>query len=107
MVNFTVWILFFYVLSFFFFFVCFVFFFFGCVAYRILVPQPEIKPIPATLEGRVLTTTPLGKSPIVWVLPQLKNNKLIQNKIWEMDVNQGLLQARLAASSLHSVTCVS
>ena len=78
MVNFTVWILVFYVLS---------FFFFGCVAYRILIPQPEIKPIPATLEGRVLTTTPLGKSPIVWVLPQLKNNKLIQNKIWEMDVN--------------------
>ena len=80
MVNFIACILFF--LMFCLFFVCFVFFFFfGCVASEILVHQPESKPIPAAWEGRDLTTGPLGKSPIVCILPQLKNNKLIQNKI--------------------------
>ena len=73
MVNFIACILFFLMFC--------LFFFFGCVASEILVHQPESKPIPAAWEGRDLTTGPLGKSPIVCILPQLKNNKLIQNKI--------------------------
>lgn len=40
------------------------FFFFGphCKAYEILVLQPGFKPISSVLEGRVLTSGPLGKS---------------------------------------------
>ena len=41
---------------------CFVYWFFGCEACGILVPWPGIKPTPPTLEGKVLTTQPPGKS---------------------------------------------
>ena len=36
--------------------------FFGNKAYGILAPQPGIEPIPPTLEGKILTTGPAGKS---------------------------------------------
>ena len=42
------------------------FWFSGCEACWILSPQPGIKPVPPTLEGKVLTTGPPGKSPC-WV----------------------------------------
>ena len=35
-----------------------------CVACGILVPWPEIKPVPPELEGRVLTTGPVVKSSV-------------------------------------------
>ena len=41
-------------------FFCFCFCHKAC---RILAPWPRIKPAPPTLEGKVLTTRPLGKSP--------------------------------------------
>ena len=40
---------------------CF-FFFFGLEACKILVPWPEIEPVPPALEGEVLTTRPTWKS---------------------------------------------
>ena len=40
------------------------FWFFGCEACGILAPRPEIEPAPSTLEGKVLTTEPPGKSQI-------------------------------------------
>ena len=42
---------------------CFMFWFFGPEACGILAPRPGIGPAPPTLEGEVLTTGPLGKSP--------------------------------------------
>ena len=36
----------------------------GCKTHGNLVPQPGIKPTPSTLEGKVVTTEPPGKS---WV----------------------------------------
>ena len=41
------------------------FWFFGHEACRILDPQPGIEPSPAALEGKVLTTGPPGKSPVI------------------------------------------
>ena len=35
---------------------------FGFLAWRILAPQPGIKPVPPALEGKVLTTAEPGKS---------------------------------------------
>ena len=42
---------------------CFMFWFFGHEACGIWAPRPGIKPRPLQLEGEVLTTGPLGKSP--------------------------------------------
>ena len=41
---------------------CFMFLFFGHDACGILAPWPGLKPAPPTLEGKVLTTGPPGKS---------------------------------------------
>ena len=38
------------------------FFFFGLKAHKILAPQLGIEPAPPALEGKILTTGPLGKS---------------------------------------------
>ena len=43
---------------------CLMFWFFGCEAYGIFAPQTGMKPAQAALEGEVLTTGPLGKSPL-------------------------------------------
>ena len=45
----------------------FMFWFFDCGACGILAPPPGIKPIPAALEGGVLTTGPPGKSPVAYI----------------------------------------
>ena len=41
---------------------CFMFWFLGCKAFGISAPWPEMKPIPSTLEGKLLTTGLPGKS---------------------------------------------
>ena len=43
------------------------FWFFGQEAHGILVPRPRIEPTPSALEGQVLITSPLWKSPL-WLL---------------------------------------
>ena len=48
---------------------CFIFHFFGPEAYEILAPQPGIKPVPPSLEGKVLTTGPPGKCPYLYFKP--------------------------------------
>ena len=48
---------------------CFIFHFFGPKAYEILAPQPGIKPVPPSLEGKVLTTGPPGKCPYLYFKP--------------------------------------
>ena len=44
--------------------------FFGHKACGILAPQPGFKPIPLTLEGKVLTTGPPGKFPQIILTKQ-------------------------------------
>ena len=41
---------------------CFIFWVFDCEAWEILAPPPEIEPVPYSLEGKMLTTGPPGKS---------------------------------------------
>ena len=45
----------------------FLFWFFGHKAYWILAPQAGIEPTLPALESEVLTTGPLGKSPVHWL----------------------------------------
>ena len=47
---------------------CFMFWFFGHEACGISAPQPGIEPTPPTLQGKVFTTGPPGKSPPLDIL---------------------------------------
>ena len=46
---------------------CFTFYFFGHKAHGILAPQPGIEPMSPALEGKFLTTGPLGSPPNYYV----------------------------------------
>ena len=48
---------------------CFIFRFFGPETCGILAPQPGIKPVPPSLEGKVLTTGLPGKCPYLYFKP--------------------------------------
>ena len=45
---------------------CFMFQFFGCEACGIIPPRPGIELTPHALEGKVLTSGPLDKSPLLF-----------------------------------------
>ena len=60
---------------------CFMFWFFGHKACRILTPQPGIELSPFTLEGKVLTTGPPGKSLRIFLISLLIGSGILGYKV--------------------------
>ena len=67
---------------------CFIFRVFGPEACGILAPQPGIKPVPPSLEGKVLTTGPPGKCPYLYFKP-IQKLRVLEMKYLTLLVGSG------------------